>query len=152
MLKIALLATLLVACVSDVHDTAVVPTAAPERLQAWTATVQRALDIWQASVGDDCQIPIYIGESGPSIHLIDPAAWTMPDKSGYYFRSTGEIIVRDDDAKGVLILALHELGHAMGLAHRDDVSSVMEQTPERGTMPNATDVAMLRAAIGCAAE
>lgn len=154
-MRAALIAVILTSCTATSNQpSTVVPTwttaPSPELALVWGSEITAAIDTWQGAIGQDCPFPLTIGADGNSASLLPEQQWPYgASTSGMH--SHGQISVLGDAPWGHRAVLLHEMGHAIGLAHNEaDATSIM--WPVAGSpykAPSGEDAANMRAAIGC---
>ena len=129
------------------EDVALSPKSEQDR---WFSSVERAAGAWNSALRDRCHREMFAVTpvGGHEVRLVPAAAWDRPQFSGYLDHDGGFIAIRDGrkDSEEQRIL-IHELGHALGLAHVTDHPSIME--PDVGDALTAADVEAVIALAGC---
>ena len=114
----------------------------------WDAPLRAAITSWNASVFINlrivgCNQPHQVKVSQQS--LSGTGSWTQVSWSGVHFTSAHVKLNKATVSGKERHLACHELGHALGLDHRNETTSCM-RTPVTSRTPDAHDYAAIRSA------
>lgn len=116
----------------------------------WFGSVERAAEAWNSVLREHCHRNVFrVSSDGDhEVRLVPVAAWDRPQFSGYLDHDGGYIAIRDGrkDSEEQRIL-IHELGHALGLAHVTDHPSIMD--PNVGDEMTEADVEAVIELAGC---
>lgn len=127
----------------------------------WSSEVTSAVEIWNAAAIDaHCEPPFEMSTDADAhpIHLVPRDAWPHDHKYIGMFvdeelddAGVGYIDIRERRPKRTshVPVLLHELGHALGMDHDDDATSVMTETVGAVVKPGAADIARMRDTLGC---
>jgi hypothetical protein len=138
------------------HDANVRPeTNDPAELVGWYIEVVTAIDMWQAVLPPGCpRLFRVVGQNEPDakpIRWVPREEWEWdPGWAGVTCYDPAFIAVKDRSPNTHRPVLLHELGHALGLEHDDDLGDAEVMTAGSYALaPSPRDAERLARELGC---